>query len=133
MNLKTFTPDTVGSSMRKTKSPTIAINMKVGLFRINEPACELIGLKGGDYVVFHQEEGEEGNWYIEKVKGSGFEVREKETVGKGVLFNNTGLAKQIAASVAFEGTSGKVLVAGQPTVYEKRKLFGVLTGTLRNV
>lgn len=133
MKLKEFNANNCFSSKRRSEgAPCIAINVKVGLFRFNKPATELLGLDEGDQVLFHQDEEDPENWYIEKVDKNGFEVRIKAAIGKGVLFNNTALARQIFSSVLFNGLSGKCLLAGQPTEFKKRKLFGLITSNLRN-
>jgi len=89
--------------------------------------------RGGDFVIFHQDEEDPENWFIEKAaKGKGWEVRIKEEVQSGVLFNNSKLAREIAASVAYTKPSGRMLVAGKPTKFEKRILWGLLTNNLRN-
>lgn len=132
MNLKEFTPDNCITGRSSSRVPSIGINTKVGMFRLNLEATELVGLKDGDQVKFHQDEDEPTNWYLEKVKEGGFVLRHKEAVGNGLLFNNMKLAKQIAESVSFTEKSGKCLLAGVPTQVNKRQLFGIITGTLRS-
>lgn len=112
--------------------PAIGINLKVGLFNISKAACELIDLKNNDQVVIHQDQEDKGNWYIEKVKAKGFIVRNKEAITSGVLFNNTTLARAIGESVDFKGKSGKALIAGQPTMQDKRKLWGLILSGFTN-
>jgi hypothetical protein len=131
MKLKEFNADNCASAPGG-KSPTVALNTKTGLFRINKEACVLMDLSANDQIKFHQDEEEEGDWYIEKVKEGGFVLREKETITKGLIFCSSHLAKKIAESVSFSGQSGNCLVAGKPTEFQKRKLFGLLTATLRN-
>lgn len=112
--------------------PAIGINLKVGLFNISKAACELIELKNNDQIVIHQDEEDKENWYIEKVKSKGFVVRNKEAVTAGVLFNNVTLARAIAESVDFKGKSGKALIAGKPTILDKRKLWGIILSGFTN-
>jgi hypothetical protein len=130
MKLKEFNAENTIST--RTSAPVIGMNLKNGLFNINREVCDLIGLGDGDSVVFHQDQEDEQNWYLEKVKEKGFSVRKKENVTKGVIFNNTTLARAIAKSVAFEGASGRLLVAGKFTEFQRRKLWGIITTSLRN-
>lgn len=133
MKLKEFTPGNCPTSRSYSGTPTIGINVKTGLFRVSSVAKDIIGLKDGDQVILHQDDEDPINWYIEKVKDGGFILRQKESTGQALLFNNSTLAKHIAASVEFTGKSGKVIVAGEPTLFQKRKLFGLLTSYLVNV
>ncbi|MEJ7610646.1 MAG: hypothetical protein WKF88_05640 [Ferruginibacter sp.] len=114
------------------KTPSLSINQKAGLFSLNKEACALIGLTNEDKVIILQDEEETENWYLEKVKGNGFILREKENVSSGLLFNNTALVRSIAASVNFTDNGGRMLIAGSPTDLGKRKLWGLLTTGLRN-
>lgn len=116
-------------SLGRTHSPSISINTKTGLIRISVSAANLIGLADGDQVKFHQDEEEESDWYLEKVPSGGFAIREHTG---SMIFNNTSLTRKIADSVEFQDKTGKCLVAGKPTEFQKRKLWGVLTSTLRN-
>lgn len=131
MKLKEFNSENCSGFSKRSSAPSIAIDTKVGCNRINREACERLGLKEGDQVKFHQDEEEEADWYIEKVSEGGFSLR-KVGSGSALAFNNTALAKKIAESVAYEGRSGRCLIAGKPTEFQKRKLFGVLTSGLRN-
>jgi hypothetical protein len=134
MKLKEFNAENTttlrGAGVNAT--PKIGLNTKVGLFNFNKPACELMGLKKGDQIIIHQDEEDPENWFLEKVKQKGFTLRDKENVTKGLLFNNTTLARAIGASVSFTGQSGRILIAGKPTEFEKRKLWGLLTSSLKN-
>lgn len=133
MKLKKFTPENcISEKGQHAGKPCIGISLKSGLLRINKQACELLQLKDGDQVLFHQDEEEPENWYIEKVKKDGFALRSKSNVTPGLLFNNTKLVTEIFSSVAFEGKGGKVLVANQPTMLDKTKLYGLLMNGLRN-
>jgi hypothetical protein len=133
MKLKEFNVEnTVSERYTPVQVPALGINVKSGLFRLNKAAAELIGAKVDELVVLHQDEEEPTDWYIEKVKEKGFKLRFKDNVGSGLFFNSAPLAKAIADSVEFNGKGGKVLVAGKPTDFQKRKLFGLLTGGLKN-
>lgn len=134
MKLKTFSPATIPTSggPGKSKVPAIGLSIKAGVFRLNSRACELLNLAAGDEVQIHQDEEDAENWYIEKVKSEGYKLRENKKLTPGLSFNSTFTAKQIAESVSFSGTGGKILIAGQPTKFDKRLLYGLLLTSLRN-
>ncbi len=124
MKLKEFNEETC-TQLRSTL-PSLGINFKTGLFNFNKTACDLLGLKNNDQVIFLQDEDEPQCWYVEKVKSKGFMVREKSNVSTGVLFNNSNLAKQIKENVDADSKSARILIAGKATEAEKRKLWGLL-------
>lgn len=130
MKLKQFTPDSFSNT--RTISPAISVSTKSGLFAINRAAADLIGLKAGDAVTFHQDEEDTGNWFIEKVREGGFLLRNKDEKVSTLFFNNVSMAKEIFKSVDYQQISGRLLVAGKPTKVAKQTLFGLLTGTLVN-
>lgn len=134
MKLKLFNSENTISIRGGGKVPSLSINQKAGLFSLNKEACTLIGLSDGDQIIIHQDEDEEADWYLEKVEEKGFVLRSKENVSSGLLFNNTALVRAIAASVEFTDNGGKALIGGTPTEMEKgkRKLWGILTTSLRN-
>jgi L-cysteine desulfidase len=127
MNLKEFNPQNSSFDRSSDSTPRIGINRKVGLFRFNEAACKLIGIEDNDQVKILQDLDDKTNWYVEKVKQDGFVVRHKEKVGNGCLFNSTKIANEYFNSLEIVGDSIKVLVAGKPTDFNKRKLFGMLS------
>jgi hypothetical protein len=129
MKLKEFNTENC-CKMGRTTIPSINIDTKVGTVRLNKSASALMGISNADQVKFHQDEDEPGDWYIEKVKNGGFEVR--EVANGAMVFNNTAICKKIAESVEFSGRSGKCLVAGKPTELKGRTLWGVITRTLNN-
>lgn len=114
------------------KVASLSLNQKTGLFTLNEQACAQIGLSDGDQVIIHQDEEDETNWYLEKVKEKGFFMRSKESAGKGLMFNNTAMVRAICSSVNFTDNGGRILIAGKVTELGKRKLWGLLTTGLRN-
>lgn len=134
MKLKEFNTDTcVVVKTPRVHPASLFLNTKTGLFRISKEAAELAGLKVGDHVLFHQDEDEPTDWYFEKAsaKQKAFALRGVKS-GLSLLFNNSVLARQIAESVAFKDTAGKCLIAGEPTEFKKRQLFGIITGSLIN-
>ncbi len=130
MKLKTFTPDNC-KVVKKSGVAAVGMNLKTGLFNMNKVAADLIGLKSGDSVLISQDEENPEDWYIEKVE-NGFVVRNKVNVGTGVLFNNATIVRAIAESVGCK-KSGRILVAGVPTEFEGRTLFGLLTSSLPKI
>lgn len=134
MKLKEFNAENL--VVQRTTTPSIGINCKTGLFNFNKAAVEQMGLKSNDQIVVHQDEEDQSCWYLERLNSKdtrkGFTIREKSNVTAGLLFNNVALAKLISESVAFTGKSGRLLVAGQPTEFNKKKLWGIITSSLRN-
>lgn len=108
----------------------IGIDFKVGGFRFNLEATELIGIKKGDHIQFLQD-SETAEWYVEKISSGGFELHVNKNISKGVIFNNVHIAREIAGSVDFTGRSGRMQV-GEMVKHEGRKLFHVSTDELIN-
>ncbi|WP_346318209.1 hypothetical protein [Chitinophaga sp. YIM B06452] len=127
MELKEFNSTNTAT---RVKHPAIGMNTTSGVFSFNEAACELLSLSPGCAVVLHQDQKEKENWYVEKLSTKeverGFVLRGKDAK-VGLSFNSTTLARQIFESVNISSSSGKMLLAGQFTSLEKRKLFGILT------
>lgn len=131
MNLKTFTPDSIPSLRGSTKQPLIGINQKAGGFRINIVAKELMKLKAGQHIIFHQDDDTPADWYIEVVKTGGFDLRERETITPGGLYmQSAGMAQKIFQSVECTHRSGHILVAKEPVVKDKRTLWPLITAKL---
>jgi len=118
MKLITFKPE----NCRVAKSPSgaakLSIDTKVGSFRFNKRAIDLLGLANGDKVAFHQEGVEEGrepsqDWYVEKVE-DGFPLRANKN-GDCLIFSNVNVARSLFDSLGKKDRSGQLLIAGQPT------------------
>jgi hypothetical protein len=125
MNLKEFNVATV--KMERRGQPAIGINSKTGVFNFNGFAAKLIGLDAGDQVQFLQDESEPENWYVEKVKVSGFEVRFEPRWGNGVIFNSTNMARTLIKGMAGRiNISARILIAAESTDTGKRTLWGLL-------
>ncbi len=123
MKLKEFNAE--NTINHRAGIPAIGVNQKNGLFNINRLATNLMGLKNGDGIVFHQDEKTPQNFYLEKAKDKGFVLREKVNINSGVLFNNSSLARVIGETMKTK-ESFRLLIAGQPTEMEKRKLWGLI-------
>jgi|LakMenEpi03Aug12_release.lakeMendotaPanAssembly.Ray.scaffolds.fasta_scaffold1068438_1 hypothetical protein len=127
MKLKTFNAENT-FSQRQTK-PFIQVSQKTGLFGFNKAVNEILELKSGDQIQFHQDEENPDEWYIEKVKQGGFTLRDYKA--KSLLFNNTTLARKIFESVECEKRSGRLIIGEQVKV-GKQTFFTLITASLKN-
>lgn len=133
MELLEFNAENCVTVQRRSSTPFVSINFKKGLLSINKAAAEKMDLNDGDQVKFHQDKKDPENWYIEKVKEGGFVLRKQSgESAKSLLFNNSTIADKISGSVDFTESFGRVMLAGQPTKFEKRTLWGLLVIALRN-
>jgi hypothetical protein len=114
----------------RTGKPVVHINGKTGLLNFHKSACDLIGLSANKQIVFHQNEEYTESWYVEVVKETGFAVRDKDR-SKALMFNNTVLARSIFESVGFAGVSGRILVSSEFETISKRKLYPLITASLK--
>lgn len=72
MKLKTFDASTLKT--RRSSNPEIHL-AKPGTIRFNPALVDTLSLAPGDSVIFHQDELRKKDWYIEKVKINGFNLR----------------------------------------------------------
>lgn len=126
MKLKEFNPENSVSVKGVILTPAVGINSRSGIFNFNKPACELIGVKNADRLLILQDEDDPENWYIEKA-ATGFVLREKIKITKGLVFFNTSVAKKLQSSLGIKKDGFRMLLSGQPTLVGKRKLFGLLS------
>jgi hypothetical protein len=127
MPLKFFNAETTPNLRKATKPPDIAISYKGGGFRINRPMCEFLGIAQEDQLEFAQDEENEQNWYVAKVKEKGFELKERKSTSGGLVFNNTSLAHTMLKSAKIpDGAPGKIIVTAKPL-----KLQGMLLYPLK--
>lgn len=131
MKLKTFNVLNVQSLSSRVQKPYIQANSKTGLLNVNHAAIELIGLQDGDQIQFHQSEDEPSDWFLEKVSDNGFVLRDKEKLGKNILFNSTKIVRMIFDSVAYVGGGGRIYI-GEEVKHGKTKLFTLITASLIN-
>jgi hypothetical protein len=125
MKLREFNAS--NTQVTRSGTPCMSVNYKTGVFSINQHATSLIGLKAGDQIQFLQDENEPENWYLEKVKSGGFEIRTNSNITPGLLFNNTAIGRKVIEGLGGGGViSIRLLVAGEPTIIEKRKLWGLI-------
>ena len=130
MVLKSYNPTNLISGRSIGIRPRISINVKSGVFALNKPAADLIGLAHGSQVILHQNEDDRTEWYLEPVKADGFSLRDK-TTGNCIYFQSTALVKLIFDSQQYNGTSGRILV-GEKVTIDKRKCFTLITASLTN-
>ena len=130
MKLKVFNPETAPVSSARTTRPIIHMNGKSGTIVFNKLAVEKLKLKAGNQVQFHQDEETPTDWYLEKVKSGGFDLRDKK--GSGLLFfNSVATVRALFASVEFAKSSGRILIGGDID-FEKRTLTTLITANLTN-
>lgn len=129
MKLKSFNAETCVNK-RATGKSSIGINVKCGLFRINHEACNKLGIGEGSQISLHQDEETPADWYLLASDPKGFEVRSNKSVGKGVVFNKTSLAREIAESVSFDGKSGQILIGAEPIKHDKKTYWPLITTSL---
>lgn len=134
MKLKEFNPETLPSirGRQTANMPVISVNRKYGLIVLNIRACELLEVGDFHEIVIHQDEENPDCFYIEKVSSGGFLLKRNTGLSKGLFFSNTKMVHIIFDSVGFEGKSGRLLIAGKPTILGKRKMWGILTNLLKN-
>lgn len=121
MNLKTF--DSTTCKNRRILEPEIRFS-KSGVITFNVKLAELINLKPGDTVVFHQDVVRKRDWYIEKTKTNGLELRgQSDQRNKSLLLNASLLCKELFASLGIAGPI-RLSVATQTT---DGKCYAILT------
>ena len=130
MKLKEFNAENT-MSLRSEK-PSLHINTKTGLFSFNKAACDKLGLVDGDQVTFHQDEEDPGDWYIRTLgkTGKGFALRAKENVSKGLLFNNTSMARALVFSIQDGLLSCRIPLASEATKDGKSTYWALMTAAL---
>lgn len=130
MKLKEFNAE---NTISRVGSSYMSFNTKSGVINFNKNACDHIGLQAGDSLILHQDEEDCESWFIEKATDEhcvGFSLRGKD-IKNGLAFNNATLARALADSLNYRDQSGKILIASQPTEFENRTLYGLLTASLK--
>lgn len=128
MKLKEIIPQTrVGH-----QAPALTVDLKYGVLRLNLAALKLLGISADAKLAFHQEEDKPENWYIEVNKSGAAALRVTPTKPGGKAIRAQvgcrGIANQLAecADVPAGTRTFTLPIAGQPTMFEKRKLYGLL-------
>ncbi|GAO43766.1 hypothetical protein [Flavihumibacter petaseus] len=129
MKLKYFTEQTLPKVRGAGGTRLARINLSTkGAIRINEAACQLIGIKDGDKISIAQDQEAKENWYIFKDPSHGYQVRlmsDKKTCG----FNHATFIGAFKKAMNLKDDIGvSYLIAGQPTVMsgDKTKFWGIL-------
>lgn len=132
MKLREFNPEnSISIRGGNDQRPTISVNTKSGLFTFSQAAVSLLGVKNNSQVKFLQDEEDPESWFIHEVKTDGFELRAKTNITKGLIFNNTFLARAIAQSVGMKAQSGKIIVSAKPITEGKKGLWALITAGLK--
>lgn len=135
MALKIFNNESEPQGKVQNK-PSIHFSFNRGIVSISVGAVEQLGLKEFEYVSIAQDEKNEDQWYIYKSDSTGYRVKKHAGAKKGesLFFQHRSLAKKIADSVAFEGSSGRCQVSKTPYKVEgiKNPLYAIITATLKN-
>lgn len=126
MKLTIFSAKTLPKSSGGNRGATPKISMtKGGLISLNKSAQDLTGITINDKISLAQDD--DAQWFIFKDK-EGFELR-LNTDKRSVVFNHRGLKDMFCESVAKDSNvSNRFWVAGQPTVFDKVKYWGILVG-----
>lgn len=121
MNLKTF--DSTTCRGRRMIDPEIRFS-KSGVITFNVKLAEQMNLKPGDTVVFHQDQVRKRDWYIEKSKTNGLELRcSSATKNRSLVMNASLVCKELFASLGIAGPV-RLSVATQTT---DGKYWAILT------
>jgi hypothetical protein len=98
---------------------------KLGSLSINNCAAKLIGLKAGHKVCLAQDEENPNEWYLFE-SNNGFALRQKNKAGS-LTIQHTTLINEFLGSFGFSLSETRTfLLAGQPTIIEKTKYWGIL-------
>lgn len=133
MKLKEIIP--IQGPGQREKLPVCYIYPQRGVFRFNSAAAKLLGIPAGKTtkVSFHQDEENQGNWYIEVNKDGPIAVKtwfaKEDDKDLRCQFCSRDLMERILESVDIAAPAKGSLpipIAGQPTMYNKRKLYGLL-------
>lgn len=131
MKLKEFTPENclsnTGGRATANRVPTLNIG-KAGCFAFSTNAAKLLDLRTGEFITIVQDQDDEEIFYVANngTSGKGFALKLQKN---GTLtFSNSALAKILREAFHGEGFKAncKARIAGQATVHEGRKLYGLL-------
>ena len=126
MKLTVFSAETLPVYTGGHRSTIAKISFsKSGLIALNKKAVELMDLNAGQNISLAQDD--DAQWYVYKDK-SGFPLRLHPKNGT-LMFNHIGLKNMFCESLGVDPKiANKFLVAGQPTVFDKVKYWGILIG-----
>jgi hypothetical protein len=121
MKLKTF--DATNCRGRRSFIPQIGFH-KGGVITFNAKLVEKLNLNPGDAIIFHQDEIRKRDWYIEKSKTNGLELRRyKGTKNLSLIMNAATVCRELFASLGIEGPI-KFCLASETT---EGKYYAILT------
>jgi hypothetical protein len=126
MKLTVFSSETLpkNSGGNRSTGPKLSM-LKSGLITLNYALQDLMGIKEGDKISLAQDD--DAQWFIYKDK-EGFDLR-WHTDKKSMCFNHNNLKHLFYESIGRDQTvSSRFLIAGQPTVFDKVKYWGILVG-----
>lgn len=127
LKLKQFNPENTIA----VRSGLPTINFVSGCMTLSPSACELLQVKDGDGIVFHQDENEPQDWYISK-SNNGFKLRPK-TGTACLCTNSVGIKQSIFKSVNCTKTTHTFLIgADAQLVGDRAKVFPIITSTAKN-
>lgn len=124
--LKVFNSENLpkGGGSGRTGLPTISIGKK-GVFNITAKASALMGFKADDTISFAHDEVDPTVWYVYKDK-EGFQFRLHSDKAS-LVMSHQELGNQIRDGLGItDPITIKLRIAGQPTVIEKVKYWGLI-------
>lgn len=134
MKLKKIAPS--NTAVVRSTTSFISINMR-GIICFNKTAFEALGLQDGCACIFHQDEDEPSDWYVEFVEEDGYILRDLGKASKGLAFNSKASADLIAQSLCdMKGVdidnvrSLSIRIATEPTKHEGKELYALLAGSV---
>lgn len=127
MKTKVYSPSS--SAYKPRRAPVIAVN-KYGQIRFSSTVVEAMEIKGGDKVVFHQDEENLTDWYVQKIReGDGFIIRVHS--GKTHIFNSSNLVRRILKSCGIEKIgSYSFPVSLEPTDINDLPAYALITAAV---
>jgi hypothetical protein len=120
MKLKKLQPVSTG---RGNNTPTMTIG-KSGRIGFNKPAIHLLGLAEGIGISFFEDEDDAGVWYV-GIDKEGIKVR-RSFDKKSLLIQSQAIVTDLCSSMRFADKRGQCIIAGVPTVVDKRCYFGLI-------
>lgn len=118
--------NTIGGT-RSERPPAITMN-KTGNFRLNKALVDMMKLKSGAGIAFHQDKVESADWYVERDDKNGFVLREGKN---GALqFNTTPLFHKLTACVDGAEDGGTMLVSTEVVRNGTMLLYSLITSSL---
>jgi hypothetical protein len=129
MGLKTYNTLNVRRN-RQPMTPCLMLYRKQGIIMFNSTAQELMKLKAGDHVQFHQDEDEPSEWYVQKTKGKeGFRLR-LTSRNNYLALNSSFMVQTIYDSVNYTGINGKIIIGDK--IQDYGDMWTLVTLVLRN-